>query len=571
MSASARRRGGEQGIALIWAILIMLIVIGTITVSVGMSLVRTDETRDEAQRTRSSIWMDAAADDLVQRLQSREIGDDLESVPGPNADGRIVVPMPGTSPSGTRISVFKNPGPTTGSTNARQIQFTRNGRTYRGWYQVLPTPGTTTPWRAILRRSGSSTATQGSVEMVVRAWEDGTRARPVVAQLTFRHASFARFALLSDDRLNVGGLGVINPQGGMIHSNNAKRDPVAITLDGPVRATITTTSGAIQRVRGGNCIGGGRCVAGIGDVVEFGAAARAMDRTFQLSSATIATSGASYSGTGVNRYVDVVGNGGANNMPITVVDLAACGANLWIGTGTFPLRNDTVGVPVADDRFAPTIGGGQCYPVAEGGGTYLINGDVLVRGYRGDFRPVTVMAQRRRTFNVLVDTNGDNIAAESARVTSPGSIYLGGGTVGSNSPFHPIGLVAEGGLYAPSYIMVGGNSTMTVNNVAGMAAGGEIGYGPSIISVAAESGQVGLGLSPNAAQALGYGYGRRLDWNGALASRRPIVFRYGTNGNNFLGYADRNFVFPPDMHWSAPPGYPNDRDWHLTDLEEFNR
>src|SRR5690606_37997998 len=42
--ADRRTRDGEAGLALIWAILVMIVVLGAITVSIGMTLVRTDET-----------------------------------------------------------------------------------------------------------------------------------------------------------------------------------------------------------------------------------------------------------------------------------------------------------------------------------------------------------------------------------------------------------------------------------------------------------------------------------------------------------------------------------------------
>lgn len=565
------RRAGERGIALIWAILIMLVVLGTVTVSVGMSMIRTDETRDESNRTRSSLWLQAASDDLMQRLQSREIGYDLLGggpAPAPQ-DQIIVVPRPtGTS----ALMAFPNGG----TSVARPLIFTEAGTTFRGWYQVLPTtPATNLPWTAVLRRNPVRPDLQGSIEMTVRVWEQSARAEPVVAKLVFRRASFSRFSLLSDDRLQLGGVGTVRP-GGYIHTNNAQGLSPAISVAPPAQIhtalRVTTTRGAISPKVG---CGAKKCVENVGDVVEFGAATRAFQRTFQQS-----TSGPPGVASYRQNLPDNVANGRTS---VWVVDLGSCASGIAVWHGTMALRNDTSGVPTIDDNQPLAVGASQgCINVAEGGGAILFNGDVVVRGNRTSRNSVTIMAQRRIANDpLLVRLNVDNDVANTyepnIRFTAPANIYLlqngNGGGVGSalGNLWGPVGVVAEGGVYLPSYAMRPGqpNNTMRVRNVAAMAANGEIAYGPSIISVAADNNQAGLGMSPAAAQASPHFYGSapELVWHGSLASRRQVVFRYGAG--SWLGYGSRTITYDPNLMWNPPAGFPTDRDWHLTDYREF--
>ena len=581
-------RQDEHGIALIWAILVMIVVMGIIVVSVGMTLVRTDETRAGANRTRSNQWTQAAADDLAQRLQSREIGYDLATAPTAALDGRdlpIAVPTTGSSALQTPAASFAN-GP---STQARRLTFTQGGTTHTGWYQVLPPTGTATPWRAMFRRCdgavsnicAGSPGDQGAIEFLVRAWEDGARAQPVTARLTFRHASFSRFSLLSDDRLQIGGLGNVT-LGAYVHSNNARNQPVAIKMDPGTNLAqtrnITSTIGAIQ-VNGVNCAG--KCVANVRDVVEFGSGSRAMDRNNQLAGRTTPIN---YTGAGVAHQI---GGLPMNQTVVYVfwVNLAApaCGDGIQYGRASYRLRQDTGGVPQIDDMYGPsnfTTAG--CLPIAEGGGTVLFNGDVIVRGLRTSRHPVTIMAKRTPTTinTVLLDIDGDGIATDPSRMTAPASIFLlqtsNNAGVGSQSPQAPVGLVAEGGIYLPSHAMranplVGGlgeNANMRVLNVAAMAVGSEVSYGPTIVSVAADGVTAGVGLLPAEARALNYGYGASLEWVGSIASRRPAVFRYGAGGS-YLGYGARTLTYPSELLWNPPPGFPSDRDWHLADYREF--
>lgn len=586
---SPMERAGERGIALIWAILVMIVVLGTIVVSVGMTLVRTDETRAGANRTRSNQWTQAAADDIAQRLQSREIGFDLAAAPSAALDGRdltINVPTTGAM-SGlmTPTATFPNGG----SGQARRLTFTEGGTTHTGWYQVLPPTGTATPWRALYRRCDGSLCAgtpgdQGAIEFLVRAWEDGARPQPVTARLTYRHASFSRFSLLSDDRLQIGGLGSVT-LGAYVHSNNARNQPVAIKLDagtnlGQTR-NITSTVGAIQVGGGVPC--GSKCVANVRDVVEFGAGARAMDRNNQLAATSTPIA---YSAQGVATTISNSLNSGAVNFPtigrvapavlVYWVNLDGCGDGVQWGTMRYKLREDTGGIPQIDDSVAPVFASTNgCIPVAEGGGTILFNGDVIVRGLRQSRRPVTIMARRTAatTPTVSLDVDGD-LVLDSSKMTAPASIFLfqtaNNAGVGSASAMAPTGIVAEGGIYLPSHAMLPGqpNNAMRVLNVAAMAVGSEVSYGPSIISVAADGVSTGVGLLPSEARLLGYGYGTSLQWVGSIASRRPAVFRYGTSAS-YLGYGQRSLTYPPELLWNPPPGFPSDRDWHLADYREF--
>jgi hypothetical protein len=205
----------------------------------------------------------------------------------------------------------------------------------------------------------------------------------------------------------------------------------------------------------------------------------------------------------------------------------------------------------------------------------MFNGDVIVRGTRQSRRPVTIQARRTAATvpTVGLDTNGDTVL-ETSRMTAPASIFLlqtaNGAGVGSASPMAPVGLVAEGGVYLPSHAMRTLNNNMIVRNVAAMAEGSEVSYGPAIISIAGENGEPGLGVTPLAARALGYGYGANLTWTGAIASRRSSVFRYGA-GADYLGYGQRSLSYPAELLWNPPPGFPSDRDWHLADYREFRQ
>jgi hypothetical protein len=576
MARAIPRRTSEHGVALIWAILIMLVVLGTITVSVGMTMVRTDETKDDANRTRSSLWVQAAADDLAVRLQSREIGYDLwGGGPAPaGQDQVIMVPRTGlATPAGTTF-------PNGGSTQARRLQFTRGSKTYRGWYQVMPIPAGSpgsgmnpaspasggTSWVALLRRAAGSPGTQGSIEMTVRVWEESKRAEPVVAKLVFRRASFSRFSILADDQLKLGGVGSVNPGagGGYIHTNNSRgANPPIIFAGGFINSATKITASTGTLSCGSNCVGNVR------DVVEFGAATRAFEKTYQSSTRATAPGTAIYrQGLPDNQ----------TSMPVWVADVGMCGDGVGVYQATVPLRDDTVGVPAADDNQALSLTSYQgCVAVSEGGAALLFNGDVYVRGNRTSMRSVTIMAQRRQQNDPLVvRLNTDNSldgSLEATRVTAPANIFLlqNGGNVGSSSPWGPVGVVAEGGVYLPSYYMRSGraNYVVNVNNVSAMATGAEVAYGPSIISVAADNTTPGLGLPPSVAAASPYFYGSgsALNWRGSIASRRSITFRYGSGA--YLGYGTRTMSYPPELMWNPPQGYPTDRDWHLTDYKEF--
>ncbi|MCW2923871.1 MAG: hypothetical protein JWM98_1275 [Thermoleophilia bacterium] len=565
-----RAHRGEAGVALIWAILVMIVVFGTIAVAVGMTLTRVDETRSGANKTRAGFWTQAASDDLAQRLQSREIGY-LVSGAGVG-DQTWTVPTTGnvTPPGRT----FSNGG----STAARRMSVTDgSGVVHTGWYQVLPAATGGTPWQARYVRDPARPDAQGSVEVIVRAWEEGLRAEPVTARLTFRHASFSRFSLLSDDKMRLGGVGNVTPRG-YVHTNNARNAANAITIEAGADFSntrrVTTSSGAINGI--GLC--GGKCVANVSDIVEFGAASRSMDRVRQLAASSTPIA---YAAQGVARTWSTMGgplaaNVAPDQIPVWIVDLASCGDGVGVGQARWPVRQDLVGVPEIDDKVAPTpVGGISCYPVATGGGAILLNGDVIVRGNRTSTHSVTVYAKREGApIDVPMDVDGDPTTPFTpARVTAPASVYLlqSGGPVGSTSPLAPVGIVAEGGVYLPSYAMAGPNRVMSVQNVAAMAMGSEVSYGPSIISIAADSSEVGLGLSPAEATLAGYGSGQSLTWNGAIASRRQVTFRYGKpGGGNWLGYATRNLTYPMQMIWNPPPSFPTDRDWHLADYREFN-
>ncbi|MCW2961237.1 MAG: hypothetical protein JWM90_1624 [Thermoleophilia bacterium] len=559
-------RTSESGVALIWAILIMLVVLGLLVAIGVISVSSARETRDATSRTRAVFWAEAAAKDIVARFDNGEIG---PWIAARDATGNEYLSMPLTAGFVTPTTTSF---PVTGSTSrALPLVNTVSGVTTRGWYQVLsPVPTQTRPWTGFRVFNPATPESQGSVQFVIRAWNDMVGAKPTTVRIELRRGTLARFSMLSENEFTLGGLGTLTLGGG-IHTNNAKEAPLAIEMGTNASlagvTTVSSTKGAIT----GCGAAPSKCRPNVGEVVSFGSGNRAFQKVERLaklpSRCTTTAFVACDFTTGVNAGIASI-----SVMPAWHVYLNGAGGCVTVRTMSFPMRLDTGSYGMLDDRAGPVSDNNslRTYCPAPGGGALLFNGDVIVSGRRAaGMAPVTIMAQRDTATFPLRTVNGQ----ASQRITAPASIYLlqTGGPIGSASATEPLGLVAQGGIYLPSWAMRTVNSNLNVTNVAAMAVTGEVAYGPSIMAVAADgSAPGGMGILPAQARALGYGYGASFTFSGSLASGGRMTFRYGVNNLQYLGYGTRNIAYVPSLTWNAPPYYPSDSDWHLADWTEFD-
>lgn len=553
------QRSSEAGIALLWAILIMLLVAGVITVMTATMSSNVNQTRENASRVRGEIWAKAAGEDLVNRVKRGEIG---PFVTGYTSTGDRILTMPASA--ATTVSsgaTFKTPD---GSTKAVRMKASSGSEI--GWYQVLPPNATVSQsWVGLYVRSSGRPDDQGAIEFVVRVWGSSAHPEPVIYRIQIRHATLARYSVLSDDPIDLAALGSISISG-RVHTNNAANSATAITAAG------VNLSGAerITSTRGNISPGCGHCIPNIRDVVSFGSANTGMAVVSNLSTISGGCGGAF-----VACRIGAPIAAPAGQMPSWLVDIAGTRC-VTVRQANFFMRTDLGAYPMIDDRRPPaSFGARSSYCPAAGGGAMILDGDIVVRGMRTGTNtpPVTVMARRTAAFpKVVVTDYQSKVIATNVPVTAPASAYLlqtaNGAGVGSSSDLAPVGIVGEGGVYLPSYAMRTVNNTMNLTNVALMAGNGEIAFGPSILAIASD-GAVGAGggMEPGAARAAGYGYGTQLNIVGALATRRQTIFRYGASGS-FLGYGNRRIGYPKNLTWNAPPFYPSFQDWHVSSMKE---
>lgn len=562
----------EQGVALIWAIIIMIVVLGFIVLVASSTMSTVRETRDSATRTRAVFWAEAAGKDLVARMDDAEIGPWVTGRSG--AD--LYLSFAGGAPAGIATPPANRQYAI--GADRRAIPLTGSG-TERGWYQVLPPAGLGSPaWTGVKVMNPARPGDQGSVQFVIRAWADLAGAQPVLVRVELRRNALSRFSLLSEDQLTLGGLGALSLRGA-IHTNNARNAPQAIqvapsTNVGGARS-VTTTRGAIS-----GC-GSGVCRANVRETVSFGSAARAMRHVEQLSRRRCA--GATFAACAPPPPAA----GAGTTIPAWHVNLAAAGGCIDVGTMLFNTRTDAGNYATLDDRRGP-IGnatGVRRYCPAANGGAIVLDGDVVVSGLRAATAPpVTIMARRTAAFpaTATVPSGGVRI-----RVSAPASIYLeqsaNGAGIGAQSPpagqgVNPVGLVAEGGIFLPSWALresrsptrSGRNDTLVVRNVAAMASTGEIAYSPSIQAIAADGSLPGgLGINAVTARMMQYGYGSSFSFTGSLISAGRMVFRYGQT-NEYVGYGTRTLAYEESLAWNPPPWFPADSDWHVADWTEFD-
>lgn len=565
MSCSPRTRT-EQGVALIWAIIIMIIVMGLLVVVTMSAMSTTRDAKDSASRTRAVIWAESAGKDLVSRIESGEVG-------------------PWATPSGANFRLTFAGGVPSGTTTGARTAFrvgadtravplvSRGGQ--RGWYQVLPPAPGEPAWSGLRIRDAGRPGDQGSIQFVVRAWHDSADAAPVLVRMEIRRNTLSRFSLLSEDQLTLGGIGSLR-LGGLIHTNNTRGAGQAIQvgagtdLRGVQR--VTTTSGSIT----GRCPTG-VCRQDVREQVSFGSASRAMDQVDRLARMTTP-----FARCATGRFVACsfssagFGTAPANSMWIWNISLND-GSCIGVRRQTIPVRTDTGGVPAVNDRVGPNgglINVGRYCP-ARGGGAILLDGDAIVTGRRpGNAGAVTIMTRRGASYPRV------RMGATNVPSTQPASVYLlqtgSGAGVGANCdvPSSPaceaVGIVAQGGVYLPSWAMRNVNDNLAVVNVAAMAVAGEIAYSPSIQAIASDGATPGgLGVTPDQARVMGYGFGSDLSFSGAMLSGGRMTFRYGQAGT-YIGYGTRSFTYNPALTWDAPPYFPSDNDWHLADWTEFD-
>lgn len=556
----------ERGVALIWALLIMIIVLAIISGLAAIALNSSRDTRDANSRTRATFWAQAAAEDLSTRIVNGEVGPWVSST---SAAGQFLS-MPLTSPVTPSLTTFTVPGASGArSRGALPLTTTAGGVTQRGWYQVLD-PGSAArnqPWTGLRNLNTTDYTNRGSIVFVVRAWADTRNARPVVVRLVLRRDSLARFNILTEAPLVLGGSsGGLQSWSAMgrIHTNNTANANPAVQVTGAVPAnvsSVSSTSGAIS-----GC-SSSKCHANVGDVVPFSSSSdRAFATVQRVASMSGRCSTSSFAACSFTAGTVAAGYP-VDQMPVWRVLLSGGSNCVTVQRTAMQLRTDVGSYPLLNDRLGfqqplTTVGN---YCPAAGGGALLFDGDVFVGGQRAASNtPLTILARRTAAFP------SRTVMGASVKTVAPASIWplqtASNGGVGSAGTLSAVGLVAEGGVYFPSFAMTGVNDTLRLSNVAAMAASGSISYGPSIQAVAS-SGQQGLGVSAASARAMGYGYGTLLSMSGSFASAGQMIERYGAG--TYLGYGSRQLNVSQALDWYSPPWYPTDNDWHLADWTEF--
>lgn len=202
----------------------------------------------------------------------------------------------------------------------------------------------------------------------------------------------------------------------------------------------------------------------------------------------------------------------------------------------------------------------------------MFEGDVEVQGQRpAGAPPVTIMARKGATAPT-VQLCPDPSSCFAVQDTSPASIYvtqvMGTNSVGSPDPTRPVGLVAEGGFRIPTYALANPwADDMHMENVAIAAKEGELSLGPATLAIASDGGTgAGGGLEPCAAVAEGFPSANRFRLTGSMATRREPALTYGTAACR-VGYANREYHYAPRLHWDAPPLFPADQPWHVSEVQ----
>lgn len=573
------QNNNEQGVAMIFAIVMIILIMGFLAVFSLSSVISRDERATERGRAQSEVWADAAAADLASRLETGEIGFSASNTVVDSKRGRIL----GLGKEGTNA--------THGSGSCSPSYPLKSSTVGSGWYCVLsPVPGAT-------RGTGflnlePSDPEHGTVTFVVRAWGTQDAIRPLDVELRFGRESLSRYAILSDapimlDASAAGSL--VLPAGARLHSNNTSNASYGIYMRGQVdhsqAARITTTragSGTAVNTSGGAaaCPNGNKCYVS-GKWVGFNSAFTAFNRVAKADPTSVCPDNsppATYSnGFRLCRVsADKIFPATAGRLPVFVVDVSNACVD-W-GTGSFSLSTDSYSYPILNDTVAPSIGtlSNQLCP-ASGGGALLFEGDVLVQGVRPDSSPpLTIMVRRPQNNSSQKVTLP---SGTSAQVAEAASIYLtttgvntevGGSGVSNSSS--PLGLVAEGGIYVPTYEV---NSDLEIKNTSMLAAGSGFSLGPAFQHIAGDSGVVSEGDAEIAAggvdpcsSASTLPQANRVTFSGTLASRQVPFLSY-VRGGCSAGYTIREYNFNTELAWNPPPFFPSPHPWHLVDSRVF--
>lgn len=548
----------ESGVAMLWMIMVGVLVAIVVAGSFTSFMARKDAVTDAQSVVRAGTWSQAAFEDIGTRLDTFQIGPSVSAEDTTTKDQTVCVfdgcPV---TPSGVTTTPLGD-----------AVKLNRGAQT--GYYQVLAPKAGAPAWTGLRIFDSTRPADQGTFSFVVRAWESASVPRPVTHRVVFRQASLARFSILSDEKLDMREMGSLTAAG-RIHSNNmANRDPGIYIPGGPQASTesVSTREGRIVVSATSDC-GSAKCVADSGDIISFNTATKAMLIARNRGSSICPSPGAfsictfSSAGGVLGAGVNIGAGMPVTTMPMWKVNIGA--TSITVTRYPWAMRSDVGAVAAPDDRLGPnyqavpmapiTVG---VYTPATGGGVMLFDGDVVVTGYRPlGAPPITIMAERTTSFP------NRTVGTVSVPTRQPASIYLekSSGAIGASSVIRPVGLVAQGGVYTPSYAMSGINQNLLIRNVAIMAATESFSYGPAISSIADDPlNPAALSVSPASAAQMGYGQGNQLRFEGSIASAKFIRFRYGQVASP-IGYKEREFSYVPSLAWNPPPLFPTDGKW----------
>jgi hypothetical protein len=572
-------RSEEHGIALIFAVVMIVLIVGFLAIFTLSSTTARDERTTERGRMQSEVWSSAAAAALAARLEFGELGYQTTNEVAGGRQGRVLQPfLAGTSQShGTGSCAPSFPITTADGGN--------------GFYCVLP-PVTGLPAGTGFLNLHAADPERGTVRFVVRTWGTQGAIRPLDVELRFGRESLSRYAVLSDAPIwldkRVGAGSLVLPAGARLHSNNSSNAQYGIYMRGSVNhsnaSRITTT-----RARSGNavdsgagapeCPNGNKCYIS-GKIVSFNSTYQAFNRiaradptaTCELNDVARYASGFRMCRVPASRIFPATVNG---TMPMFRVDVSAnC---ISYSYARYPLRTDSLSYPIVNEAVAPTNYGDstQLCPTS-GGGALLFEGDVIVTGTRpGGAPPVTIMARRpQNVAEQRVTIAGPSGTWVPTQVAEAASIYImpaAFGGSGTGSTASPLGIVAEGGVYVPTHAATG---DFTITKASFIAAGASFSLGPSFqqtagdtnLSNGEETGNevAAGGLNPCTASSTDMPTGGTLTFNGTFASRGLPFLSY-VNGTCARGYSDRTYQFDTELGWNSPPFFPAPAPWHLVD------
>ncbi len=561
------RHADEQGVAMIFVIVMMLLVTGVVASMAFSGSTRRAEERGKRERVLSEVMLVAASQDLGMRLERWEIGRDHKREAG-----------------GTGFAAFGMAG-CGGSVCGPYSLRDEASNAVIGEYRVIAPP------RSYCTRNcvaggyldiNPASPERGTVTFFIEArGMAAARSRFERARLVFKRGMLSQYAALSDQRIDVGGWGALTlPLGTAIHSNNVDGDAVGVNLvnvNSDQATRITTRSGTIA----GPCRAD-RCNV-TGKTVSFSST----DVAFRQVYTTWNRLGRPCDGSQVCVF-DASRLAGAptnQRMPIFVADFNGASGCLNVSLASYPLRIGS-SYPIIDDSTAPTRAGGNIgrYCPPEGGGAVLFEGDVQLEGGIGlgggnQRGPITIMSKRFASTNTAVTVG----STPNVRVTEPGSIYVvgsGGRTGGrwtAGQLPRPLGLVSQGSVYIPTWSVGSSNRTLDMDLTAVVAGGGGFSMGPTFVLNAAESltaaGNYTAGGGINACRSdamtnASLPTGANFNFSGTIASRQRTFFAYESGGCG-RGYAGRMMQFDPTLGWYPIPFFPALDPWHLVDWQEY--